>query len=137
DELSFLVSSLHPWALAGKVDRRRIADQRMVLYVRNSATFRIVERYLNRMQAPLRDWIELGDMGAIKELVKLGLGVSVTAEWVARPELAERSLVLLAAPGAKMQRTWCIASTVNRELSLAEQTFVGLCQQVAAGLVQK
>ena len=136
DELKFLVSPLHPWAKAGRVDRRQLAEQHMVLYSRNSATFRLLERYLLKMRAPLRDWIELGDMGAIKELVKLGLGVSVTAEWVARPEVAEKSLVLLPVPATRLKRSWCIAAAAGRELSLAEQTLVGLCQAVAAELVE-
>ncbi|MDB5300263.1 MAG: cmpR 2 [Phycisphaerales bacterium] len=136
DELLFLVSPLHPWAKAGKADRRQLADQHMVLYSRTSATFRVVERYFLKMQVPLRDWIELGDMGAIKELVKLGLGVSVTAEWTARPELAEKSLALLPLPAARLRRSWSIACAFGRELSLAEQTFIGLCQAVARQLIR-
>lgn len=134
DELDFLVSPLHPWAKAGKADRRQLAEQHMVLYSRNSATFQLVERYFLKMRAPLRDWIELGDIGAIKELVKLGLGVSVTAEWVARPEVAEKSLVILPVPGARIRRTWCVACAAGRELTVAEQTFIGLCQAVAKQL---
>lgn len=134
DELGFLVSPLHPWAKRGKVDRRELPDQRMVLYGRSSATFRLVDRYFLKMKAPLRDSIELGSMEAIKELVKLGLGISVMAQWVARPELSQGSLVWLPAPGAKLTRRWCIAAAAGRKLSLAEQTFIGLCQSVAAQL---
>ncbi|HET6247497.1 MAG TPA: LysR family transcriptional regulator [Tepidisphaeraceae bacterium] len=135
DELLFLVSPLHPWAKTGKVERKELAEQHMVLYSRNSATFRLVERYFLKMRVPLRDWIELGDMGAIKELVKLGLGVSVTGEWTARPELKEKSLVLLPVPGSRLHRSWCIANAAGREISMAEQTFIGLCQAVARDLV--
>ena len=134
DELGFLVSPLHPWAKAGKVDRRTLPEQRFVLYSRNSETFRLVERYLLRMGAPLRDWIELGSMEAIKELVKLGLGISITARWIARPEIAERSLVWLPLKGGTLKRTWCIAAANSRKLSMAEQTFVGLTKAVAAQL---
>jgi DNA-binding transcriptional LysR family regulator len=76
DELGFLVSPLHPWAARGgrgRIDRREIADQRLVLYSRGSSTFRTVERWFVKMKTPLRDPIELGSMEAIKELVKLGL----------------------------------------------------------------
>jgi DNA-binding transcriptional LysR family regulator len=69
-------------------------------------------------------------MEAIKELVKIGLGVSVLAEWVARAELAEGSLVWLGLPGPRLRRTWSVATT-DRPLTLAEQTFVGLCAAVA------
>jgi DNA-binding transcriptional LysR family regulator len=136
DELGMLVSPLHPWAKSGKVERRQLGEQRMVLYSRASATFRIVERYLARVGAPLRDSIELGSMEAIKELVKLGLGVSVVAPWIARNEIAEGSLVWLPLPGSRPKRTWCIASVAGRKLSVAEQTFVGLCHDVASELRQ-
>jgi DNA-binding transcriptional LysR family regulator len=134
DELGFLVSPLHPWAQAGKVDRKQLGEQRLILYSRNSATFRLVERYFARMRAPLHDWIELGSMEAIKELVKLGLGVSVVAPWIARGEIAERSLVFLPLPGGRLKRDWCIVSPAGHSLSVAEQTFVGLCQDAATAL---
>jgi len=73
-------------------------------------------------------------MEAIKELVKLGLGVSVVAPWIARNEIAERSLVWLPLPGSRVKRFWCIANGSGKKLSVAEQTFVGLCQDAAAGL---
>jgi LysR family transcriptional regulator, low CO2-responsive transcriptional regulator len=137
DELKFLVSPLHPWAVAGRVDRRQLGEQQMVLYSRNSATFRLVERYFLKSGVPLRNPIELGDVGAIKELVKLGLGVSVAAEWVARPEVEEKSLALLTVPGARMRRSWCVAAVAGRKLSLAEQTFIGLCQGAARQLAPR
>ena len=133
DDLQLMVSALHPWAKAGKVDKRRLSDQPMVLYNRTSATSRMVERYFAKLQVPLRDWIELGDIGAIKELVKLGLGVSVSAEWVALQEIAEGSLVFLPLPGGRLKRQWCIAHLANKPPSVAEQTFVGLCQAVVKG----
>ena len=136
DELGFVVSSLHPWAKTGKVDRKELAKQRMVFYSRNSATFRIVERFFVRMKTPLPDWIELGSMEAIKELVKLGLGISMMARWICRAELAQKSLVWLPAPGGKLARTWCIACQAGRKLSIAEQTFIGLCRDAGGHLAE-
>jgi DNA-binding transcriptional LysR family regulator len=78
----------------------------------------------------LRDWIELGETGAIKELVKLGLGVSMMAPWIIRVELHEKSLCFLPSPGGTVRRTWCVAAVAGRDLSVAEQTFVGLCESV-------
>ena len=84
---------------------------------------------------PLRDWTELGSMEAIKELVKLGLGVSFTAKWIALKEISDRSLVWLPLRGAKLKRTWCIAAASGRQLNIAEHTFIGLCQTVARELI--
>ena len=134
DELGFLVAPPHPWAKRGRVDRREVADQRLVLYSRGSSTFRAVERWFVKMKTPLRDPIELGSMEAIKELVKLGLGVSVMAPWVARPELTQGSLVWLPLPGGRVKRRWAVAAQAGKALSLAEQTFVGLCRSAAVNL---
>lgn len=134
DDLVFLVSPLHPWARAGRVDRHQVGDERLVLYSRGSATFQMIERYFAKARLPLHDWIELGEMGAIKELVKLGLGVSIIAPWTAKAEISEKSLVALPLPGGRLRRNWCVATLRGRTLSVAEQTFIGLCQSVAAGL---
>jgi DNA-binding transcriptional LysR family regulator len=134
DELMMLVSPLHPWASTGRVERSQLAGQRMVLYSRGSTTFQLVERYFAKLRVPLHDWIELGEMGAIKELVKLGLGVSIMARWAAKSEIEERSLVILPLPGGRLRRNWAIATTRGHKLSVAEQTFIGLCKDVAGNL---
>ena len=136
DELQFVVSPLHPWAKNGRADPKQYASQRMILYSRNSTTFRLIERYFTRLHAPLRDWIELGDIGAIKELVKIGLGISVMAPWVLTVENQQGSLVSLRLPGSRLRRQWCIASLAGRKLSLAEQTSINLCQAVTAKIAR-
>ncbi|MDB5296339.1 MAG: cmpR 2 [Phycisphaerales bacterium] len=135
DELGFLLAPPHPWARRGRVTVRELAAQRMVLYSRTSWTFRAVERWFVKMKTPLRDPIELGSMEAIKELVKLGLGVGVMAAWTARPELAAGSLAWLPLPGGRVRRRWAVATQAGRALGLAEQTFIGLCRAAAANLV--
>jgi DNA-binding transcriptional LysR family regulator len=136
DELGFIVSPLHPWAVAQKVNRRELSQQRMILYSRQSTTFLLVEQYFIRAKAELRDWLELGSIEAIKEMVKLGLGVGIAARWTARAELADGSLRWLTIPGAKLSRAWCIAHDANHTPSFAESTFIGLCQSAGRLLVQ-
>lgn len=135
DELGLLVSPFHPLARNRRVDRRQLADQHFVLYTRTSATFRMIERHLLRLQIPLRSVTELGSMEAIKELVKLNLGITVAAPWIAAPEVAQGSLVWLKLPGPPLRRHWSIACRAGRRLSIAEQTFLGLCRTTAQNLV--
>ena len=134
DHLGLLVSPHHPLAQSRKVDRRALLDQHFVLYTRTSATFRLIERHLLRLEVPLRSFTELGSMEAIKELVKLGLGISVAAPWIAAPEIAQRSLVWLKLPGPPLRRNWAIGCRAGRRLSIAEQTFLGLCRATAQNL---
>ncbi len=78
--------------------------------------------------------IEMGSMEATKELVKLGVGVSILAPWIAQKELEEGSLVVLPLGRRKLQRQWGILHWRGKRLSLAEETFVGLCESATMGL---
>jgi DNA-binding transcriptional LysR family regulator len=134
DELQFVTSPLHPWALTGKVDRSSITKQNYILYNKNTHTFRQTTSYFREEGIELPSFIELGSMQAIKELVKIGLGISILAPWIARSEIREKSLVVLPLGRRKLRRNWGILHWQGRRLSLAEETFIGLCCSVAEGL---
>ncbi len=134
DELMFVVSPSHPWARSGRVPREDISRQHFILYHKRSYTFRLVEQFLAEEGIELRSYIEFGSMEAIKQLVKLGLGVSILAPWIAPAELAEGSLVALPLGRRKLKRRWGILHWRGRRLSLAEETFIGLCRSVTEDL---
>ncbi|HEX8311989.1 MAG TPA: LysR family transcriptional regulator [Chthoniobacteraceae bacterium] len=131
DELAFILSPLHPWVRAGKVTREEIARQNYILYGKRSYTFQMIEEYFRKEEITLRASLELGNMEAIKELVKLGLGVSILAPWTATKELKEQSLHALPLGRRKLRRRWGVIHWRGRRLSLAEETFIGLCESVA------
>lgn len=134
DELQFLVSPLHPWALSGKADRSQIALQNYIFYTKKSYTFEIIERYFREEGISLYSLLELGNMEAIKEMVKLGIGVSVLAPWTASKELERRSLVAVPLGKRKLKRHWGVLHWRERRMSLAEETFIGLCETVCQSL---
>lgn len=134
DELVFLTSPLHPWAREGVVPRSDVARQSLIIYRKGSHTFRIVDDYFRKEDITLNTVIELGSMEAIKEMVKLGLGVSIVAPWVAQDELRAGSLVALPLGRRKLKREWGILHWRGRRLTLAEETFVGLCRTAAENL---
>ena len=66
----------------------------------------------------------------MKELAKLGIGVAIVARWTARAELESGQLRAVPLPRGKIARKWVACSLKDRQLSLAETTFIGLCEQV-------
>jgi DNA-binding transcriptional LysR family regulator len=134
DELQFLVSALHPWAQTRRVEREEIPRQNYILYSKHSVTFRLIEDYFRGEDMALNTVIEAGSMEATKELVKLGLGVSILAPWIARKELEEGSLVTLPLGRRKLSRRWGILHWRGKRLNLAEETFIGLCRSVTDNL---
>jgi LysR family transcriptional regulator, low CO2-responsive transcriptional regulator len=134
DQLQFLVGASHPWAQTRRVEQSEIPRQSYILYSKHSVTFRLVEDYFRREGTSLKTVIELGSMEATKELVKLGLGVSILAPWIARKEIEENSLVPLPLGRRKLQRRWGILRRRGKRLDLAEETFIDLCESATAPL---
>lgn len=128
DELAFLVDAAHPWALKGSVVRADLPKQNYILYSKSSYTFRLVEDYFRREGMDLHSVLELGSMEAIKEMVKLGLGVGVAAPWIAQEELKNGELFCFSIGKRKLKRSWGYFHLRGRHLSLAEETFITLCR---------
>jgi DNA-binding transcriptional LysR family regulator len=134
DELQFIVAPLHPWAKSGRIERPAIPRQNYILYSKRSVTFQLITEYFRREQMELNTVIEAGSMEATKEMVKLGLGVSILAPWITQKEIEEVSLVALPLGRRKLQRHWGILHWQGKQLNLAEETFIGLCESFCAAL---
>jgi DNA-binding transcriptional LysR family regulator len=131
DELRFLVSPMHSWSrLTSAPPRDQIPTETLILYNKHSATFRMVVDFFREEKIVLTNFIELGSMEAIKELVKIGLGAGVLAPWIARAELESGALLSLPLSTRALHRTWGVAYLKGRRLPLGEETFVGLCRTV-------
>ena len=128
DEMFFVVAPSHPWAQRGRVAREEIPKQNYILYHKGSYTFRMVEDYFRYENVALNAVIEFGSIEAIKELVKLGLGVSILAPWTAAKELSEGTLVALTLGKRKLHRTWGVARRRGRPLNIVEETFITACR---------
>ena len=131
DELLFALSPIHPWAKSGRIPRDDIARQHYILYGKTSYTFQMIEEYFRQEKIVLHSLLDLGNMEAIKELVKLGLGISILAPWTAKKELEAGSLVTLPLGRRKLKRRWGVLHWKNQRLNLAQETFIRLCESVS------
>jgi DNA-binding transcriptional LysR family regulator len=135
--LQFIVGATHPWARAGRVASEEIAQQNYILYKRKSYTSAMIEEYFHAERVVLFSQLDMGNMEAIKELVKLGLGVSILAPWTARKEIEEGTLVALPLGKRKLRRRWGILHWHGRRMSLVEETFIGLCKAATERLAAR
>lgn len=133
DELVFLTSPMHPWRKEAPKPKD-FAEETYIISSRNSSTFEYILEYFHKAGARPRSFIELGNTEAIKELVKLGLGVAMVAPWTARAEIQAGSLCALPLPRGRVKRQWVVAHLKEKPVTLAERTFTVLCGEVGAGL---
>ncbi|HEX8323307.1 MAG TPA: LysR family transcriptional regulator [Tepidisphaeraceae bacterium] len=135
DELGLVFHPLHAFARQKKVAADDLLGQQWVMYNRASTTFGLVERHLAHLRVTTDRIIELGSIEAIKELVKVGLGISVLAPWVVRSEVAEGSLQWRPLPGRKLKRHWAVAFAPRRRPTLAEECVAEMCRTTTQHLL--
>ena len=135
DQLVFVVAPDHPWAEAGVAPEEELQDQRYIIYSRKSSTFRLIERGFRKLGIRLSSTMELGNMLAIKELAKVGLGVGLVSPWLASAEIQEGSLIKIDIPGEAVEREWGLFSRKAGETAgLTGEAFVGMCRRVVSEL---
>ncbi len=136
DELAYLIGATHPWNALKRPSPRHLAGETFIVYPRGSLTYSLVEEGFLKSGVRMNSVIELGNTEAAKELVKLGVGVGIMAEWVARHEIAAGT-ILARQLVPRIRRNWAVFWLKTRPLNLAEQTFVGLCESVGAAFADE
>jgi DNA-binding transcriptional LysR family regulator len=136
DELHFLVNPLHPWALKRKALLENVTAQSLVLPERGSETHVLIDAYFRRQGIRVQPFIEIDSEEAIKQFVRLDLGIGILPKWIAAAEIRQRSLVCLPLGRWKLRRRWGILHRRGKKLTFAESVFANLCRNVGRELMQ-
>ena len=132
DELILVTSPIHEFAQKGSIKMSKVAQERLVLYNKSSQTFEKITEFFRQNKLGLHNYIELGSMEAIKELVKINYGVSFLASWIVENEINIGSLAHIQTGARKITRQWSICYAKDKKLSITEETFLGICESVAS-----
>ena len=73
--------------------------------------------------------MEIDQMEAVKEMVRLGLGLAVVPEWAVRREVTAGTLRAVSLGKAGLWRAWGLASLEQALPSPALRAFVRLCSE--------
>jgi DNA-binding transcriptional LysR family regulator len=134
DELMFVFSQAHPWADGKPLTTERLRGHSLILYSRISPTALEVIGQLDAIGFVPSAVIQVGSIEAIKELVRLNLGVSVLAPWVASRELQRGVLRMRPLGRHHLRREWLLATLAGRKLSAAGTDLLRLCRAHAASM---
>ena len=122
----------HAWAEASRALRKDVPRQQYILYLKNSRTFELIEEYFSGEGMEIESVIEMGSMSAIRELVKLGLGITILPPWVAGTDVTKRRLRVVSLGRCKLKRQWGLLHWKGRPTGWAEDTFRQLCRAGAS-----
>jgi DNA-binding transcriptional LysR family regulator len=134
DELMFVLAPSHPWAAGRPITREELRKQPLIMYRNSSITAGRTKEFFQELDLAPNVMMEIGSIEAIKELVKLNLGVSILAPWTADRELSQGSLKMLPLGPRRLTRSWVIVSLAGRRLTLAEESFCKLCRRQVTGM---
>jgi DNA-binding transcriptional LysR family regulator len=128
DELVAIARPGHRWNEATRVRARDFIDEPLVVYERNSHTFRIIERFLLEEGVFPRFAMEISDLEAVKRMVEAGLGVAVMARWMIREEVERGSLIARPLGTRGLHRSWGVLHRSNEALTASQKGFLSICR---------
>jgi DNA-binding transcriptional LysR family regulator len=128
DELMFAFAPSHLWATGRPISRDELRQQPIILTQRSSQTAQLVAQFFHGLNLVPSTIMEIASVEAIKELVKLNLGVSILAPWTAEKELLRNALKMRPLATKPLTRHWVVLSLAGRQLSVEEENFCRLCR---------
>ncbi len=136
DEMVFVVSPKHPWAGLAEVPIEEVEGESFLVYGRTSETYRLLKNAFEKAGAKLRPGLSLGDMGAIKQMAKVGVGVAIVARWVAQEEMRTGELVAVPLGKVNLSREWGVFCHETRQLSIVEEDFLRIYRKICQNVVR-
>ena len=134
DKMVFVVAPIHPWASLKTVSAEEVEKESFLVYARASETYRLLKESFEANGARLRPSLSLGDMGAIKEMAKVGMGVGIVAPWTVTAEIEKGELIAIPLGHVSHPRSWGMFCHESRHLSMVEEDFLRICRKVTKTL---
>jgi len=136
DELQFTVNPLHRWAVKRKVQREDIPNGKLILPERSGNTYAIIESYFRATNMNIQPFIEIANEQAIKEFIRLDMGVGILPKWLVADEIKQGLLVTLPMGRRRLRRRWGVLHSKKRTLSLADNLFINISRSVFQSLLR-
>ena len=139
DELVVVVSSDHPWRAKKTVTLDEVKAEPLIVRERGSGSRHALERALGEVGLDLGDFRVVGEMGstqAIKQAVKVGVGVSLISKRAVEDECHANLLWCVKVKDLRFSRSFYLAIHRGRTRSPLAEAFREFIQAEFPGLRQ-
>ncbi len=123
DSLCFITHPKHSWVSKKPENTEDFEKERFIIYGNNSITSSILDTHLSGLGIKYKASTFVDNMGAIKAMAAINLGVGVIACWTAKEEIENKSLVTHSITPAP-KRVWGYYLSRTKSLSLTEGKFI-------------
>jgi LysR family transcriptional regulator, low CO2-responsive transcriptional regulator len=125
DTLCFITHPEHSWTKKKPEVTEDYEKERFIIYGNNTVTASNLSSHLSGLGIKYKVSLSVSNMESIKAMVALNLGVGIIAEWVAREEVKQKSLILHPIHPAPA-RQWGYYISRNKSLTLTEVRFIDI-----------
>ncbi len=136
DDLQFIVNPLHPWAAKRKAQRDDIPHRKLILPERGGNTYRLIEAYFRSENIQIHPFLEIANEQAIREFVRLDMGVGILPRWMVADDLGQGLLTALPLGRRRLKRRWGVLYNKARKLSLADDLLIKIAASVFRSLTE-
>ncbi len=132
EELKLILPIGHRFADTKNLPPADAIQEPWITYKTSSSLTKRAKEWFEKagVRAP-RASIELGSMEAVKEMVKLGLGIALVPHWSVKKEIKEGTLAATTLKGPVLRRRWSLAHRAGRRLNHGEEELYRLCKTAA------
>lgn len=124
DELVLLVAPGHPLCQKESVSIEDLKGENLILREKGSGTRKLIEQVLETTSLVSSAFIESGNVDFIKELVRIGDGITLLARMGADQDVTRGDLQILPLQEGKFQLGIDIITNKDRELSTIDEAFL-------------
>lgn len=132
DQMKLIVPAGHPWAGKKRVSLTALMNEPFIVRERGSGTLQSFQDSLLRIGHNLDEFnvvAEMGNTEAIRQAIKIGVGVSILSTLAVENDLASGSLRALAVDGVDLNRSFYLTHHRQRSLSPLCETFIRVLKE--------
>jgi DNA-binding transcriptional LysR family regulator len=132
DELTLALHPAHPLAGRTDVSLKDVAKTPFILREAESGTRKVFQKILEKdgiKENDLQVVAEIGSTAAVKEAIKVGIGISVLSKSAAQDDVDCGRLTTIVVKGLDMHRPFYLIQRKNRALSPVASAFVNFLQE--------
>lgn len=136
DRMQVFMSAKHRLAKYSKIPVHMLCNENVYMRSRKNFTCSMIENEIGRHSFKLRKVMSMGSSEALREMVRLGIGITFESPWVLNKVENLDDFVWREIQDVNLVRNWYFAWPETTTMDLKMRILLKLCKKVSMSIVQ-
>ncbi|MFW6354331.1 MAG: LysR family transcriptional regulator [Verrucomicrobiota bacterium] len=137
DSLKVLLSAEHPLATYESIPIHAIARETLLVRKVDNYTTHMIRSEMGRRSFQIKNWVEVSSEAAMREMLRLGLGISIEAPWAFPCGSEDYLLEWKELRGVNLRRDWSFAWSSRHVLDRPLKSLLRICRSASARMAEQ